>query len=469
MVLGLCRVLLRDTVEAEDAAQQTFVDAHQALLGGAVVRDDPAWLAAIARNECRARIVARMREPLALSYGDLIEAAGSSEPEEHEVLSDDVRCALAELPEQQREAVVLRDVYGLRYREVGVVLGLSRPAVESVLFRARRHLRKRLRPASGSLVIPLALRDSLAQTLPGFAGGEGGAAAVGAAGATGLLVKLSSGPIAAKLAAGAVAIGAGGGSLSVALDRDGPRPPDRTPILVTGRSAANDGQSQHTVASTEVAMTIHRHRGRRADKVDDQPRSGGRAVGNSRDGDSSRQGGRGQEAIRDDSGGSSGPGPSGTESGASRSGPDSDSHEGGSRDADPMPSDGGPSEQTSDSSHSGPGSGSGGPSPARSGSGGRDGRTEVALPSSGFDGSTGSGEGSGTSPQQPSSSGPDSVADAAAVEDSSGSGSGSGTDPGSGSGTDPDSGSGSGSGTDPGSGSGSGTDPGSGFGSGTDD
>ena len=218
MVLGLCRVLLRNTEEAEDAAQQTFVDAYRALLGGAVVRDDPAWLAAIARNECRARIVARVREPLALSHVDLVEAAGTSAPEEYEVLSGDVRRALSELPEQQRSAVVLRDIYGLRYSEVGAVLGLSRPAVESLLFRARRRLRQRLRPLTGSLVVPMALRDNLAQTLPGFAGGEGGAAVVGAAGATGVLVKLGSGPIAAKLAAGVVAIGAGSGSLTVALD-----------------------------------------------------------------------------------------------------------------------------------------------------------------------------------------------------------------------------------------------------------
>jgi hypothetical protein len=141
------------------------------------------------------------------------------------VLSNDVRRALAELPEQQREAVVLRDVYGLRYREVGVVLGLSLPAVESLLFRARRRLRTRLRPAGGSLVIPMALRDNLAQTLPGFCAGEGGAAVVGAAGAAGVLVKLSSGPIAVKLTAGAVAIGAGGGSLSVVHRGRGRRSP----------------------------------------------------------------------------------------------------------------------------------------------------------------------------------------------------------------------------------------------------
>jgi DNA-directed RNA polymerase specialized sigma24 family protein len=83
MVLGLCRVLLRDSYEAEDAAQQTFVNAYRALVAGTTVRDDAAWLATIARNECRARIVRRMREPLTLSYDELVDAAGTmieSEP-----------------------------------------------------------------------------------------------------------------------------------------------------------------------------------------------------------------------------------------------------------------------------------------------------------------------------------------------------------------------------------------------------
>src|SRR5215471_7732609 len=56
MVLGLCRLLLRDPAEAEDAAQQTFLSAHRALLGGGQPR-----------NECRARIRTRMRAPLSLA------------------------------------------------------------------------------------------------------------------------------------------------------------------------------------------------------------------------------------------------------------------------------------------------------------------------------------------------------------------------------------------------------------------
>jgi RNA polymerase sigma factor (sigma-70 family) len=314
MVLGLCRVLLRDAEEAEDAAQQTFLDAHRGLLGGTVVRDEAAWLAAIARHECRARIVARMREPLALTYGDLVEAAGAAAPEDTEALSDEVRGALAELPAPQRQAVVLRDVYGLRYREVAVALGLSQPAVESVLFRARRRLRTRLRPVAGPLVVPMGLRESLAQTLPGFTGGEG-AAVAGVAGATGVLVKLGSGPVAAKLAAGAVAVGAGGGSLAVTLD-DGDRDPPRSKdISVVRRAAIDAGRVEHAVSGSVVtAAAVTERRRDAADGDRSGPGDGGerdrRGDGGGHDGDgsSSSRGGGGLRS-RDPESGSSGSGP----------------------------------------------------------------------------------------------------------------------------------------------------------------
>jgi RNA polymerase sigma factor (sigma-70 family) len=140
MVLGLARLLLRDPVEAEDAAQQVFLSAHQAVLRGSLPRDRAPWLAAITRNECRARVRARMREPLALPElpSDLPDPLAAA------IRSADLQgvwAALATLPRRQRRALVLREVGGLSYHELGRALGVSHSAVESLLFRARRQVR----------------------------------------------------------------------------------------------------------------------------------------------------------------------------------------------------------------------------------------------------------------------------------------------------------------------------------------
>ena len=211
MVYGISRLLLRDPVEAEDAAQQTFLSAYRALLAGQVPRDPSAWLGTITRNECRSRLRAGHAEPLALvrePAGDELQR-DVSRREEIQALC----AALTELPPQQRDALVLREFYGLSYAEVAAALGLSGAAVESLLFRGRKRLQKQLRPvrsALGVLTLPVTLRDSLAQSLPGFGAG---AASTGAGGA--VLAKLASAPITAKLAAATLAVGTVGTVASV--------------------------------------------------------------------------------------------------------------------------------------------------------------------------------------------------------------------------------------------------------------
>ncbi|NUT55183.1 MAG: sigma-70 family RNA polymerase sigma factor, partial [Thermoleophilia bacterium] len=171
MVYGVCRMLLRDPNEAEDATQQVFLAAYSNLLTGTDVRDPAAWLGTIARNACRRRAAARMREPLAVVDDEI--TLVSPGVEETAIGREEAAALYAELghlPEKQREAVVLRDVYGLRYDEVAKALGTSRPAVEALLFRGRRRLQRRLRPglAAGVLVVPLAVQESIAYAVPGF-------------------------------------------------------------------------------------------------------------------------------------------------------------------------------------------------------------------------------------------------------------------------------------------------------------
>lgn len=151
MVLAICRHLLRDPVEAEDALQQTFLSAQRALRNGSQPREPAAWLATIARNECIARIRTRMREPLptdaepqAVSPDVHVEAVRREDAAE-------LRAAIASLPAQQRDAIILRELRGLSYDEVAASLALTPSAVESLLFRARRGLQVRLRSAWATL------------------------------------------------------------------------------------------------------------------------------------------------------------------------------------------------------------------------------------------------------------------------------------------------------------------------------
>lgn len=190
MVLGLCRLLLRDPVEAEDAAQQVFLSAHRAVLRGSAPRDAPRWLAAIARNECRARIHARMREPLALPElpSDLPDPLAAA------IRATDLEAiwaAISQLPRHQRRALMLRELGGLSYHELGRALGVSHSAVESLLFRARQQVRSLIAAAT-----PFALRDDLARLIPGFDPANAGLAA-----------RVAALPVTLKLAGAAVGVG----------------------------------------------------------------------------------------------------------------------------------------------------------------------------------------------------------------------------------------------------------------------
>ena len=156
LVRSVCRSLLRDRNEAEDAVQQTFLSAQRALANGSSPREPAAWLATIARNECLARVRERMREPLPLDAEptEVGADAHSAAVSRYEVAT--LREALADLPRAQREAILLRELRGLSYDEVARALSVTTGAVESLIFRARRTLQVRLGEAVSALS-PVAL------------------------------------------------------------------------------------------------------------------------------------------------------------------------------------------------------------------------------------------------------------------------------------------------------------------------
>jgi RNA polymerase sigma-70 factor, ECF subfamily len=145
--------VLQNREEAEDVVQDALVKAWKTRWR---VRDPekfPAWLGTITRH--RARDVARRRRtvPFPAEAEDPIdpqfdEAAKLSKEEE---MSEQVRVALATLPELHRTALTLRYFEAMDYAAIERALGLSNGALRGILGRAMEAMRKRLRPALATL------------------------------------------------------------------------------------------------------------------------------------------------------------------------------------------------------------------------------------------------------------------------------------------------------------------------------
>jgi len=140
---------LGDHHDAEDATERTFLAALRAIGSfedrGATFR---AWLLRIARNTIANSRRSRFRRRT--STLDALEEhppAPDADPAVLSLRADEVRLvrhALAELPEDRRQVVLLRFVEGLSAREIGAVLDRSEGAVRVLLHRALRDMAQRL-------------------------------------------------------------------------------------------------------------------------------------------------------------------------------------------------------------------------------------------------------------------------------------------------------------------------------------
>jgi len=212
-VLRYCLRCLRRPADAEDAVQQTFLQAHRALGRGVEPVAEATWLLTIARNVCLTRVDAirrRARVEFAEDPTVLAEVVGADDaaPE----LSVEVAEALARLPERQRLVLFLREWQELSYAEIAVALETTESAVETLLFRARRSLADQLgvkrRRRGFDLAALLGWSRSVSGVaVPKVASGVAAVVAVAAVGvATGSApVQASRAPVAVAAAAGAVA------------------------------------------------------------------------------------------------------------------------------------------------------------------------------------------------------------------------------------------------------------------------
>jgi len=153
MVIGTVGRMLGTNADAEDIAQQVFVRVWKN-----VKRYEPrakftTWLLKITRNLVFNELRRRSRHPAVPLQSETDEEErplkddNAATPDatllEHE-LQEAVDAAIAQLPETQRMAVILRRYEELSYEEIAAALDQSVSAVKSLLFRARTELRSTL-------------------------------------------------------------------------------------------------------------------------------------------------------------------------------------------------------------------------------------------------------------------------------------------------------------------------------------
>ena len=132
--------------EARDVVQDVFADLHARRATLPVLRSVQAWLFTIARHRCLNALRAqRDHARLAPRPADVAHADASAPVLAGEEVAL-VRRALAALPDDLREALVLREYLDLPYAEIAAITECSESAVKSRLFRARQQLFERLHP-----------------------------------------------------------------------------------------------------------------------------------------------------------------------------------------------------------------------------------------------------------------------------------------------------------------------------------
>lgn len=138
---------LGDRYAAEDLAQEAFLRVYRAAPRFEPKTRVSTWIFRIAYNLILTEIKHRKRrENLceALSRGGEDGSEPFADASERYELEEEIESAVGKLAANQRAALLLRVNEGLTYQEIGEILGTSVGSVESLLFRARRNVRRSL-------------------------------------------------------------------------------------------------------------------------------------------------------------------------------------------------------------------------------------------------------------------------------------------------------------------------------------
>jgi len=156
-IVKLVTRYVHDGAEALDVSQEAFIKAYRAIHG---FRGDSAfytWLYRIAINTAKNHLVAEGRRPLEHGMDlqdpeqyDVQARLRDNDTPERLLLTDEIQrtveAAIAELPEDLRTAIVLRELEGMSYEQIAETMGCPVGTVRSRIFRAREAIDAKLKP-----------------------------------------------------------------------------------------------------------------------------------------------------------------------------------------------------------------------------------------------------------------------------------------------------------------------------------
>jgi RNA polymerase sigma-70 factor (ECF subfamily) len=145
---NLARWLTRNDQDAEDVVQEACLRAFR-FLGGFYGGDSRAWILTIVRNTCYSWLRHNRAHELTTPFDETIydvecEALNPETLLLHHADQQMLRRALEALPVESREVIVLRELEGLSYKEIGAIADIPLGTVMSRLARARKRLQQDL-------------------------------------------------------------------------------------------------------------------------------------------------------------------------------------------------------------------------------------------------------------------------------------------------------------------------------------
>ena len=154
----VARYLTRNDQDAQDIVQDAYLRALKYFGGfrggGADGSEGRAWLLAIVRNTAYTWQRRHRGDALATEFDEELHSDAVAEHDpaaalERDTARESLHRALDRLPAEFREVIVLRELEGLSYKEIGDVTGVPMGTVMSRLARARRRLQEALCAGQG--------------------------------------------------------------------------------------------------------------------------------------------------------------------------------------------------------------------------------------------------------------------------------------------------------------------------------